>query len=205
MTRPLRSAATPHAARATSSSPPPAARSSPRWSARPMRRCRSTTGSAAPPATAAPPRSPTSAPAQALDRTIADPLRCQCRRRAALALRARAERRSTVRIGEVDDRLLQGDQPIRARRPRRRRAYNVTPPTVGAYFSKINCFCFTEQTHEAGRDARDGGGVLRRSGASSKDPDQDDAQHHHAVLHLLSGARAGRGRRRSAGATSETL
>ena len=23
--------------------------------------------------------------------------------------------------------------------------YNVSPPTVGAYFSKINCFCFTDQ------------------------------------------------------------
>jgi cytochrome c oxidase assembly protein subunit 11 len=29
-------------------------------------------------------------------------------------------------------------------------SYNVAPPTVGAYFSKINCFCFTEQRFEPG-------------------------------------------------------
>jgi len=29
-------------------------------------------------------------------------------------------------------------------------AYNVAPLTVGAYFQKINCFCFTEQTLAAG-------------------------------------------------------
>jgi cytochrome c oxidase assembly protein subunit 11 len=29
-------------------------------------------------------------------------------------------------------------------------SYNVSPPTVGAYFSKINCFCFTEQRLKAG-------------------------------------------------------
>jgi len=28
--------------------------------------------------------------------------------------------------------------------------YNVTPPTVGAYFDKINCFCFTQQTMKPG-------------------------------------------------------
>jgi cytochrome c oxidase assembly protein subunit 11 len=29
-------------------------------------------------------------------------------------------------------------------------SYNVTPTTVGAYFDKINCFCFTQQTLKAG-------------------------------------------------------
>ena len=29
-------------------------------------------------------------------------------------------------------------------------SYNVSPPTIGQYFSKINCFCFTEQRLKAG-------------------------------------------------------
>ncbi len=28
--------------------------------------------------------------------------------------------------------------------------YNVSPPTAGAYFDKIQCFCFTKQTIKAG-------------------------------------------------------
>ena len=29
-------------------------------------------------------------------------------------------------------------------------SYNVSPPTMGGYFNKINCFCFTEQRLKAG-------------------------------------------------------
>jgi cytochrome c oxidase assembly protein subunit 11 len=29
-------------------------------------------------------------------------------------------------------------------------SYNVSPPQIGAYFDKINCFCFTQQTMKPG-------------------------------------------------------
>jgi cytochrome c oxidase assembly protein subunit 11 len=33
-------------------------------------------------------------------------------------------------------------------------SYNVSPPTVGAYFTKINCFCFSEQRLKPGETRR---------------------------------------------------
>src|SRR5215831_7674879 len=52
-------------------------------------------------------------------------------------------------------------------------AYNVTPPTTGAYFTKINCFCFTEQQLKPG-ETREITVVFYVDPALAKDSDQDD-------------------------------
>lgn len=50
--------------------------------------------------------------------------------------------------------------------------YNVSPPTVGAYFTKINCFCFTQQTLGPG-ETREMTVVFYVDPAIVKDHDQD--------------------------------
>src|SRR5262249_49306111 len=52
-------------------------------------------------------------------------------------------------------------------------SYNVWPPTVGAYFSKINCFCFTEQRFEPG-ETREMPVVFFVDPELVKDSEQDD-------------------------------
>jgi cytochrome c oxidase assembly protein subunit 11 len=52
-------------------------------------------------------------------------------------------------------------------------SYNVSPPTVGAYFDKINCFCFTEQRMKPG-ETRDMTVVFYVDPSIVKDHDQDD-------------------------------
>jgi len=54
-----------------------------------------------------------------------------------------------VRIGEVVTAYYTVTNQS-ARRTTGQAAYNVAPLTVGAYFEKINCFCFTEQTMAPG-------------------------------------------------------
>ena len=51
-------------------------------------------------------------------------------------------------------------------------AYNVAPLTVGAYFQKINCFCFTEQTMGPG-EKREMPVVFYVDPALTKDSDND--------------------------------
>jgi cytochrome c oxidase assembly protein subunit 11 len=52
-------------------------------------------------------------------------------------------------------------------------SYNVSPPTVGIYFDKINCFCFTEQHMNPG-ETRDMAVVFYVDPALAKDSEQDD-------------------------------
>jgi len=52
-------------------------------------------------------------------------------------------------------------------------SYNVSPPTVGAYFDKINCFCFTKQTMQPG-ETREMTVVFYVDPKIAQDRDQDE-------------------------------
>jgi cytochrome c oxidase assembly protein subunit 11 len=83
------------------------------------------------------------APANVLDRRIE--VRFDANVSGGLPWRFEPEQTSLVaRIGEVVTvNFLVANEA--ARETKGQAAYNVSPPTVGAYFSKINCFCFAEQ------------------------------------------------------------
>ena len=55
----------------------------------------------------------------------------------------------TVRLGEVATVHYKVINQA-ARKITAQASYNVSPPQVGGYFAKINCFCFTEQTLKPG-------------------------------------------------------
>ena len=61
----------------------------------------------------------------------------------------------TVRIHPGARTTIYYDSANLAARPTTGRAvFNVSPVQAGAYFSKIECFCFTEQTLKAGEKVR---------------------------------------------------
>jgi len=90
----------------------------------------------------------TAAPAQTSDRTIT--VRFDSNVAAGLPWRFAPERRSIdVKLGQVV--TIYYAVTNEAARPTTGQAgYNVSPPTAGIYFEKINCFCFTEQTMAPG-------------------------------------------------------
>jgi cytochrome c oxidase assembly protein subunit 11 len=77
----------------------------------------------------------------------------------------------TVRIGEVTTVHYKVTNEA-ARSTLGQASYNVTPPTVGAYFNKINCFCFTEQRFKPG-ETREMAVVFYVDPALAKDSEHD--------------------------------
>jgi cytochrome c oxidase assembly protein subunit 11 len=61
--------------------------------------------------------------------------------------------RETVSIGERDMAFFAAKN-LSARAITGRATYNVTPTQAGKYFTKIQCFCFTEQTLKPGEEVR---------------------------------------------------
>jgi cytochrome c oxidase assembly protein subunit 11 len=87
-------------------------------------------------------------PTQISDRTIT--VRFDSNVAAGLPWRFEPERRTIdVKLGEVVT-VYYAVTNLAARVTTGQAGYNVSPPTIGAYFQKINCFCFTEQTMKPG-------------------------------------------------------
>ncbi len=76
-----------------------------------------------------------------------------------------------VRIGDVFTVMYRATNES-ARETVGQAVYNVTPLTVGAYFQKINCFCFTEQRLKPG-ESRDMPVVFYVDPALTLDSDQE--------------------------------
>jgi len=92
---------------------------------------------------------------------------------AGLPWRFEPERNSVeVRLGEVVT-VYYTVTNLSARETAGQAAYNVTPTTVGSYFDKINCFCFTEQRLAPG-EKREMAVVFYVDPEISKDSDNDD-------------------------------
>jgi cytochrome c oxidase assembly protein subunit 11 len=77
-----------------------------------------------------------------------------------------------VRIGEVTTAHYKVTN-MAAREITAQAGYNVSPPQIGGYFNKINCFCFTQQTMKPG-ETREMTVVFYVDPSIAKDSDQDN-------------------------------
>jgi cytochrome c oxidase assembly protein subunit 11 len=112
-----------------------------------------------------------SAPDQAIARRIT--VRFDANVTGGLPWKFEPERNSVeLKIGEVVTVLFKVTN-LAARDTVGQASYNVTPPTVGSYFDKINCFCFTTQHLKAG-EQRDMAVVFFVDPALARDSEQDD-------------------------------
>jgi len=110
------------------------------------------------------------APGEVLDRTVT--VRFDGNVAGGLPWRFEPEIRTiTVRIGEPHTIYYKVTNDS-ARETVGQASYNVSPPTVGSYFSKLNCFCFTEQRMKPG-ETRDMAVVFYVDPALAKDSEQD--------------------------------
>jgi cytochrome c oxidase assembly protein subunit 11 len=110
------------------------------------------------------------APAQISDRKVT--VRFDSNVAAGLPWRFEPERRTIeVRLGEVVTVYYKVVNEA-ARVTAGQAGYNVNPPTVGIYFEKINCFCFTEQTMQPG-EQRDMAVVFYVDPKLAQDSEQD--------------------------------
>jgi cytochrome c oxidase assembly protein subunit 11 len=117
------------------------------------------------------PQIATSAPHGALGRNIT--VRFDANVTGGLPWRFEPEQNSIdVRLGEVVTvNYMVTNQS--ARETLGQASYNVSPPTVGAYFTKINCFCFTEQRMAPG-EKREMTVVFYVDPSLAKDSELDD-------------------------------
>jgi len=112
----------------------------------------------------------TAAPGQVLDRKMT--VRFDANVSGGLPWRFEPERTAiTVKIGEVVTVMYRVTNES-ARETAGQAAYNVAPLNVGAYFQKINCFCFTEQRFKPG-ETRELPVVFYVDPALARDADQD--------------------------------
>ena len=82
------------------------------------------------------------------------------------------ENEIAVHVGEVATAHYKVTN-LAARKITAQAGYNVSPPQVGGYFNKINCFCFTQQTMKPG-ETREMTVVFYVDPSIAKDSDQDD-------------------------------